>query len=44
MIKKIATLVSFVSILVLIFLPLSVTVDEINKQSDMNYAEFQLDK
>jgi hypothetical protein len=40
MIRKLATLLCIITALIIVFLPLSYAVDEINRQSDMNYAEY----
>ncbi len=43
MMEKLVQFVGLCVILVLIFLPLCIVVEEINDQTDMHYAEFTID-
>jgi hypothetical protein len=43
MIKKLGTLVGIIIALIVIFLPLSYAVDEVNKNSQLNYAEYEVE-
>lgn len=44
MIQKLMQLIGISVILIVLFIPLCVAVDEVNKSTDMNYAEYTIDE